>query len=121
MTNIRIDPYITPVTHLGEHVSRMTPRQLNLINVETSEVKNLGERMGYGRLMQLSQELWSRTQAEDEYASHMAGSELITGPCAAMAVLCGCRYETESVSCDWCCGAGWLTRKVRELQIKESV
>ena len=30
-----------------------------------------------------------------------------------MTVPCGCKSQS---SCDWCCGAGWLTGKVKALQ-----
>lgn len=85
-----------------------TPRNM----AETRAVRELGTAIGFGRLMQLAQQEWRRIVAPDGFQ----GSEHSIGPCVIMTYVCGCRLN-DKVSCDWCKGAGWLTKKVRELQI----
>lgn len=73
---------------------------------EEHEVHKLGERIGYGRIMQLAQSNWEKSLTAKGYPP---GGAFVYGPCAAMTVPCGCNG-----SCDWCCGSGWLTEKVKE-------
>lgn len=83
---------------------------------EEFAVKALGDRIGYGRLMSAAQSCWREVLA----GARLQGSEFSVGPCVAMTVKCGCQYTRRSSSgCDWCCGAGWVTRKVREVQIEK--
>lgn len=77
-----------------------------MIGDEEEAVRALGDRIGFGRLMQLAEQTWRE-------ASGHPGSEHTTGPCAVFMVPCPCREAGES-SCDWCCGAGRVTRRVRD-------
>ena len=88
------------------------PEVLQLINAEEKVLaKHLGDKIGYGRMMQLAQEGWREVLEKQG----IEGGEFAYGPCVAMTVPCECDPEEEH--CDWCCGAGWLTEHVK--QIKE--
>lgn len=77
---------------------------------ESEIVKQLGEAMGYGRVMQLCEKLW-RDKLGD-----LKGGEHSTGCCVAFLVACPCQYADD---CDWCCGAGRVTEKVAGAMAKE--
>jgi len=72
---------------------------------EKAAVTQLGDQIGYGRIMQLCHEIWSEKD--------MFGGALVTGPCAALTVPCGCEVQHQ---CDWCCGSGWLTEHVKHVK-----
>lgn len=76
-------------------------------------VQQLGNSIGYGALMHAVQLEWRKVNVSNQ----MEGSEFLYGPCVAFSVVCGCRLESKN-SCDWCCGSGWLTKRVREAQIQ---
>ncbi len=80
----------------------MTPTFSGQRPSEEADVKALGDRIGYGRLMQLAQSLWRDTAR---------GGEFAVGPCVALTQPCGCEG-----ACDWCNGSGWLTPKVKALR-----
>lgn len=77
---------------------------------EIIEVSRLGKLIGFGRLMQLANAAWRDAAKE---AGH-AGSEFVCGPCAAMVVPCPHSERDVNGHCTWCCGAGWVTKRVRE-------
>lgn len=80
---------------------------------ERELVNALGKRIGYGRTMQLCEELWR----EAVTPQGLEGSELSTGPCVLFLVPCGCRENgLHPGICDWCCGAGRVTERVRRAQ-----
>lgn len=84
---------------------------------EKDLVRAIGDRIGYGRLMQLAEEVWR----EKASAEGLHGSEHTTGPCAAFMVRCQCLEEEKpeldrNGHCDWCCGAGRVTERVRAEQ-----
>lgn len=66
--------------------------------------------MGYGRAMQLAQKLWRETLVRKGMPP---GGEFQYGPCVAMTVPCGCDNASQ---CEWCCGSGWLTKKVKAVK-----
>lgn len=77
--------------------------------MEEASVFQLGRAIGYGRLMQLTQQCW----VADEKAQNSplaGGGAFAYGPCLAMVEPCGCAGGS---ICDWCCGSGWLTKKVK--------
>lgn len=82
--------------------------------LEKEVTKILGDDIGYGRMMQLAQELW-KENLERENPS-LVGGEFAYGPCVAMTVSCECERTDENPHCDWCCGSGWLTEKVKEIK-----
>jgi hypothetical protein len=82
--------------------------------------------IGFGRLMQLGQQLWAEHLANCGYPT---GGEFTVGPCAAELVDCQCvgrtaRTEAELDNgggfrgCDWCCCTRRVTKHVREMQEK---
>ena len=77
---------------------------------EAQSVREIGQRIGYGRVMQLAQMLW-RHYLEDMHAA--PGGETVVGPCAMSTVPCGCQRPRD---CDWCCGCGWLTPLVKKVK-----
>jgi hypothetical protein len=72
-----------------------------------ARVAALGAEIGFGNLMHTAQECWRESNA---VRGIPAGAEHIVGPCAVMAAPCGC----ENGRCDWCCGSGWLTHRVKQ-------
>ncbi len=78
---------------------------------ERSLVRALGDMIGYGRMMQLAEQCW-RSKLESD---GLEGGEHTTGPCAAMMVPCPHPENGRDANghCDWCCGAGRVTKKVR--------
>jgi hypothetical protein len=81
---------------------------------EEDLVREVGRSIGYGRTMQLCEQLWR----EDLVAIHHLppGGELSTGPCAALMVPCPCPENGRDANghCDWCCGAKHVTKRVLE-------
>lgn len=78
---------------------------------ERKAVEELGERIGYGRVMQLCETLW-RAKPQGQGA-------LTVGPAAGSLVKCGCQTKhlrAEDGRCAWCCGSGKITKRVREAQ-----
>lgn len=67
------------------------------------EVRILGERIGYGAVMQAAEIAW-RERLE---ASGTAGGEHSVGPCAGFLVPCPC-----GSGCEWCQGACRVTKRV---------
>lgn len=77
---------------------------------EKQAVMDLGKRIGFGRIMQLAQQLWGESLKEQG----LGGGEFAYGPCVAMLVDCICvENKTRRSGCDWCCGTGKVTKKVR--------
>ena len=66
-------------------------------------VEALGERIGYGRLMQLAERIWDWKQP---------GSAHSVGPCTLMLVHCPHLERDANGHCEWCCGSGRVTRRV---------
>jgi len=94
-----------------EFMAAQAPRQ----RAEEQAVRHLGDRIGYGRVMQLAEQIWS----EKAKADNLTGSEHTTGPCASMMEPCPHLEDYPSPDwfddnghCDWCCGAGRVTKRV---------
>ncbi len=83
-------------------------------DVEEAIVRDVGERFGYGRTMQLCEHLWSRKLA----AAGMSGGEHSVGPCVALLVACPHLERDENDHCNWCCGSGRVTQRVLKAQIE---
>jgi hypothetical protein len=81
------------------------------MNDEKKVVKELGDYIGYGRVMQLAQECWR----EHLIPFDLMGGEMALGPCVAATVSCPHPLLDANGHCDICCGAGWITKGVAEL------
>lgn len=84
------------------------------MSFEKELVRLVGERIGYGRTMQLCEQLW------DEKMPGM-GAAHATYCCTTFLVPCpGCAPARErNEHCGWCCGAGRVTKKVAEAIARE--
>lgn len=76
-------------------------------------VSELGERIGYGRTMQLCERLWGERLATLGLPADGAHA---TYCCVTFLVPCpGCEPARErGETCDWCCGAQRVTKRVAE-------
>lgn len=85
-----------------------------MTQAEEALVREIGERIGYGRTMQLCEQLWREKLSKEG----CAGGEHTTGPAATFMVPCPCVEELRSgkldVACDWCCGALRVTERVAQ-------
>ena len=87
-------------------------RLRQLAKTEEELVQKLGRQIGYGRIMQLCEQLWAK-DLKDKY--NIEGGEKTSGPCAGLLVPCPCNGN----SCDWCCGTHRVTKRVRKAMLKE--
>lgn len=78
---------------------------------EETAVRQLGELIGYGRTMQLCEQLWGKSLKRDGWPT---GGQHSVGPCVAMLVPCPHTGYDGPVECDWCCGSGRVTKRVLE-------
>ena len=69
------------------------------------EVERLCKRLGYGFVMHEASRAW-RMNAE------VGGTGMMVGPHRSSVVKCPC--PDADPHCDWCCGAGWVTKRVLE-------
>jgi len=76
-------------------------------SVEKEAVRKLGDDIGFGNMMNLARDCW-HDSLQAKYPGTPDG-ELAVGPCVATTVPCGCK---KAYKCDWCCGSGWLTKRV---------
>lgn len=81
------------------------------IGDEANAVREIGERIGYGRTMQLAEKLWREKLVEQGHP----GGEHTTGPCAAFMVPCPCPESGRDAAghCEWCSGTRRVTQRVR--------
>lgn len=70
-------------------------------------IRDLANEIGFGRIMQLCEKLWR----EEMMQQSLAGGELTVGPAAKFVVPCPCGADEK---CEWCCGSGQVTDRVRE-------
>lgn len=83
------------------HVCTLCSGTGDVLDEETA-VQKLGEKIGYGRVMQLAELLWSKK---------VPGGAHSVGPCLRSLVPCLCDYP---VICDWCEGSGRVTKRVMQ-------
>lgn len=70
---------------------------------EEEAVRQIGNAIGYGRVMQLCEKIWNKLQP---------GGAHSTGPCVALLVPCPHEPGQRASDCDWCCGSGRITGRV---------
>lgn len=76
---------------------------------EYRQVQELGSRIGYGNLMHTASREWRDNLQE----RGLEGGEFAVWPCVSMVTECGCDIPHQ---CEWCCGSGWLTVKVKKVK-----
>lgn len=89
----------------------------SLNSKEKETIKELGEHMGWGRIMQLAEECW-REHAEKK---NLTGSELTVGTCSAFLVPCQHPIKDAHGHCDICCGSDRITKGVLSILEKSTV
>jgi hypothetical protein len=89
---------MTPLDPIIEAAARARERERVL-------VEELGQQIGYGRLMQLAERIWDWKQP---------GAAHSVGPCTSMLVPCPHPKSDQDANghCPWCCGSGRVTRRV---------
>lgn len=80
---------------------------------ELSAIKIFCENLGYGRVMQMVEDLWHKKEI-DAGRGHNSGA-LTVGPCRAYMVPCPHPIKDYNGHCDICCGAGRITKGTRDL------
>jgi len=92
--------------------------QLDHVAQEIAQVRALGERLGYGRVMQICEEVWGEKEG-------VHGGQLTVGTCAAMLVPCpGPQHADDHPDyphCDWCCGSHRVTQRVAKAIFQEAM
>lgn len=83
---------------------------MKTIEEEEEAVRKICEQIGYGRTMQLCEQLWREKLSETGHE----GGEHSTGPCVSMLVPCPCPTFGLDANghCDWCCGSMRVTKRV---------
>ena len=92
---------------MNAELEQVFAAQRALQDVYKAQVRRLGADIGYGNMMVLARDCWRESLAAKDYP---LGGEHSVGPCVALTVPCDCRDGM----CDWCCGSGWLTKRVKE-------
>lgn len=88
---------------------QVTDAMKNRRSEERRAVHALGNQVGFGNMMSLASEIWGIQLQIDG----LPGGEFVVGPCRTFTEPCGCGVSKD---CDWCCAAGWLTKKVKEIK-----
>jgi hypothetical protein len=92
-----------------EMMRRMEPRR----RAEKEMVRELGDAIGYGRTMQLCEEIWHKKEIAAG-RGHASGA-FVHGPCRAFMVPCTHPALDDNGHCDICCGSGRITKGVAKL------
>ena len=87
---------------------KMPARVLAMNAAEENMVRALGGSIGYGRIMQLAEQLWREKITPDGHE----GAEHTTGPCALFMVPCPHPVLDDNGHCEVCCGCGRITKWV---------
>jgi hypothetical protein len=79
---------------------------------EEALVRTLGDQIGYGRTMQLCEQIWAEKCKNDG----LSNGAHATYCCAVFLIPCpGCRPAKKlGKYCEWCCGAGRVTERVAQ-------
>ena len=74
--------------------------------LEEEEVRVLCEKLGYGRVLQLTSLAWQKKGR----GGNQSGIGMVIGPHVGTTTKCW--HPGQDTHCDWCCGCGWVTEKV---------
>lgn len=75
-------------------------------DIERYAVIALGQRIGFGRVMQLCEQLWGEIEG-------FRRGHLTVGPCDVFMVNCPHPENNRiAVECEWCCGSGRVPIRV---------
>lgn len=85
-------------------------------DAEENAVRDLGSRIGFGRVMQLAEQEWAKALA---MSGDPPGGEKTTGPCSYFMAPCS-HNGVPAHECDWCCGSGRVTKRVAQA-MEESI
>lgn len=106
---------------MGHPIDDLSPAEFKarmdrLASNEESLVRTVGDQIGYGRTMQLCEQLWRETLKKDGLEGGEHSALVVTGCCVTFLVPCPGKAHRkkrdEHEHCDWCCGAGRVTEKV---------
>ncbi len=78
---------------------------------EEEVISNLGDSIGYGRVMQLCEKLWGDKLEENGLPR---GGACSTGACVSQLVPCKHEVKDDNGHCEICCGSGRVTKWVSE-------
>lgn len=95
---------------MGEHENKMKRLREEidrLRQTEKARVRSLGSAIGYGRLMQLAEEIWDGIRPG-------VGEAYSVGCCTCFLVECPHEVDEDNPHCDWCCGSGRVTKRVAQ-------
>ena len=95
---------------MTEQDAKMHARLDAMTANEEQLVRRLGDAIGYGRVMQLAEQLWREKLKPDG----LEGGEHTTGPCADSMVPCPHPVKDRNGHCEICCGSGRVTKWVRD-------
>ena len=93
---------------MNEELRRIADADAPRRSAEEDLVRRVGDQIGYGRVMQLAEEIWN---------TKTPGAAFSSGPCLAFLVPCPHAGADNAVGCAWCCGAGRVTERVREAML----
>ncbi len=102
----------------GIDVDAVMKRERAQQQLNTVEVRELGDRIGYGNMMQLAERIWDQKLLDDGLPEGGAHS---VGCCTTFLVACPAPQHKEDFEpygdgsdrhCDWCCGSGRVTQRV---------
>lgn len=108
---------------LAAEMERMRHEQAPAMAREERIAREMGAQIGFGRMMQLGQQLWR----EQLIAGGLpGGGEFSIGPCVAFMVPCQCVEDANpeldaNGHCEWCCGSHQVTQRVRDAQPKSQL
>ena len=89
-----------------------TIRQARLLqDAYDADIEALCERIGYGNVISSASRLWGQKNDRE----NMPRTNFTVGPCESMTVPCPHPTQDRNGHCNWCCGSGWLTKRVAEL------
>lgn len=96
--------------------STIDPELRAIHAAQTEEVRHLCQAIGYGRVMNEAERLW---REHESTLGHDASIVPAIGPPRRFLVACMCAEArpTRQGDCEWCCGTGRVTKRVRRAML----